>query len=442
MRLFKCHGSTARRIVGIGLGAMLSCVAICNWAQTPSAGVTAAADSPPGSAAPHNVARDENLMFLQRPQAEALTQQGVTVWVAPLRADESQAAFGLPLAKRGVQPVWIQVENRSAHAWRFMPVFLDRDYFSAHEVAWMFRSKAGVDAALLKQLSARAMPSTIAPDTVTSGFVYTNLTLGFKVVNVELVGDHAHLQFDFAREQPGGHFDFRSVNPAKLYPEHRLRAVGLTELREALTAMPCCATDKTGRRQGDPLNLVVVGDERSVLAALVRGGWDFTDALGARSTERMVSAFVLRQSYRNAPVSSLYFEGRAQDFAMQRSRSTVSQRNHLRLWLTPLELSGQPVWVGQISRDIGVRLTESSPTFTTHAIDPDVDEARDYLLQDLLRSGVVQRYGMVGGVGAAPVGAPRSNLTGDPYYTDGARLVLFPSRQTVSLSEVEVLPWN
>ena len=36
---------------------------------------------------------------------------------------------------------------------------------------------------------------------------------------------------------------------------------------------------------------------------------------------------------------------------------------------------GKPVWVGQISRDIGSRLTIHSPTLTTHKIDPDVDEA-------------------------------------------------------------------
>ena len=30
---------------------------------------------------------------------------------------------------------------------------------------------------------------------------------------------------------------------------------------------------------------------------------------------------------------------------------------------------GKPVWLGQISRDIGSRLTIHSPTFTTHKID-------------------------------------------------------------------------
>ena len=303
----------------------------------------------------------------------------------------------------------------------------------------MFRGHGAADLAIQELLSSRSLPTEVDPGATVSGYVYSNLTLGFKVVNVELVGEHVHLQFDFAREQPGGRFDFRSLDPAKLYPAQRLREVAWPELRTFLKGLPCCTTDKTGLQLGDPLNLVMVADERDLLAALARSGWDFTDALGAKSTEQMVSAFVLRESYRNAPVSSLYFEGRAQDFAMQRARGTVSQRNHLRLWLTPWTLDGLQVWVGQISRDIGVRFTERSPTFTTHAIDPDVDEAREYLLQELLQNGAVQRYGLLPGVGPASARAPRTNLTGDHYYTDGLRLIVFPSRHTVPLTEVDVL---
>jgi hypothetical protein len=384
--------------------------------------------------------KDDPKPFLAREQAEPQVQDAVTVSVAALRAEDSLAVFGLPLAALGVQPVWVRVDNHSDHIWRFLPVFMDRDYFSPHEVAWMFRRDEPSNAAIRAMLSARAMPTTILPGATVSGYVFTNLTLGFKVVNVELIGEHRYLQFDFAHEQPGGRFDFRSLDPARLYPASSLQQLSWPQLRAALQALPCCTRDRTGNRRGDPLNLVLVGEERDVLAALVRGGWDFTDTVDARSVERMVSAFVRRGAYRNAPVSALYFEGRAQDFAMQRARGTVSQRNHLRLWLTPLSVDGRSVWAGQISRDIGVRVTNSSPTLTTHAIDPDIDEARDYLLQDALASGVAERWGLVPGTGAASADRPNKNLTGDPYYTDGMRLVLVLSRRVVPLSAVASLP--
>ena len=96
--------------------------------------------------------------------------------------------------------------------------------------------------------------------------------------------------------------------------------------------------------------------------------------------------------------------------------------------------SGSPVWVGQISRDIGLRLTPQ--TITTHKIDPDVDETRWYLLQDLFFSEALERFGLVGGVGSASLERPRLNFTGDPYFTDGRRAVLWLSAKPVSYHHV------
>ena len=111
--------------------------------------------------------------------------------------------------------------------------------------------------------------------------------------------------------------------------------------------------------------------------------------------------------------------------ALQKARDTVSLRNHLRLWLAPFTINGLQVWVGQISRDIGIKLTTQSWYLTTHRISPEVDQDRFYLLQDLMMSGAVSRFGFVRGAGVSSLPNPRVNLTGDPYLTDGLRLVLF-----------------
>ena len=106
---------------------------------------------------------------------------------------------------------------------------------------------------------------------------------------------------------------------------------------------------------GDPLNLALVGDGRHVLAALVRNGWDLTETMRRDTAWRTVASSVFGTYYRTSPVSPLYLFGRSQDFALQKARHTVNERNHLRLWLAPVTLDGQNVWVGQISRDIGVK---------------------------------------------------------------------------------------
>ena len=145
---------------------------------------------------------------------------------------------------------------------------------------------------------------------------------------------------------------------------------------------------------------------------------------------KTVRAFLLGADYRYSPVSPLYLFGRDQDVALQRTRKSINERLHLRLWLAPLSFEGLPVWVGQVSRDIGVRFTTRAWNLTTHRIDPDVDESRDYVLEDLLSAGRVKLAGYAAGVGACARTAPRRNLTGDPYHTDGKRAVILlaPSR--------------
>lgn len=405
-------------------------------------GCAGLAGGPAGAPATPAMSQSEaEASYLGRAARQAMTRGQVTVSVAALRDEESAASFGLPMAGHGVQPVWVKIENRSAQPYWFMPVFMDRDFYSAREAAYLFHADPSA-ARIERQLTERQVKVHVAPGETVSGFVYTNLTRGIKLVNVELLGARQVLRFDFAREQPQGGFDYQTLDPDRLYPPQRRAHVGLHGLGAELARLPCCTTDAQGSEQGDPLNLVMVGSEHDVLVALVRAGWDFTETINASSVGRMVGAFVFGGSYRNSPVSALHFDGRPQDFAMQRARASISQRNHLRLWLTHLQVDGVPVWAGQISRDIGVKATLHAPTLTTHVIDPDVDESRDYLLQDMLMTSNVARWGYAAGVGQASPQQPRANLTGDPYFTDGRRLVVFVARSPRAMQDAEFLQWH
>lgn len=44
-------------------------------------------------------------------------------------------------------------------------------------------------------------------------------------------------------------------------------------------------------------------------------------------------------------------------------------------------------------------------------------------------------------LGAAPVDQPRANRTGDPYYTDGLRIVMWVSNKLTDLQDIEYLDW-
>lgn len=163
-----------------------------------------------------------------------------------------------------------------------------------------------------------------------------------------------------------------------LYAEDEIIDYDEAGLRRALENLPCCATNKKGTAQGDPLNLVVIGDLDDVYYAFMRAGWDETETIYRASVLKTIRSFLFGGRYRCSPVSALSVFGRAQDVALQPARTSIHERNHLRLWLAPMGFEGKLVWIGQISRDIGVRFTRK--TITTHKIDPDVDETRNFLI--------------------------------------------------------------
>ena len=105
----------------------------------------------------------------------------------------------------------------------------------------------------------------------------------------------------------------------------------LDEARVRIRELPCCTAKADGTGEGDPLNIVIVGDGEDVLAAMTAGGWDFTEAITVDSVRRMVGAAIADSEMLQAPVSALYAFGRKQDIALQRGRLHIAQRNHIRL---------------------------------------------------------------------------------------------------------------
>jgi hypothetical protein len=367
----------------------------------------------------------------------------VRVTVAVLTAQESREYFGLPLESEGVQAVWLNVENHNDYGLYIVARSTDPHYYSAYETAFMnHRLFARQSNVALDELFERSrIHAHVSAHETNSGFLLTNLNEGTKFVNIEMVHDRGAIRDGFFFQLPNGSFDYEA---AQIQPDLRQgrRDFTLNELRYRVEMLPCCTSDQQGSKNGDPVNFVLVGSDDDVLGALSRQGWDPTHALATGTAWKTAAAFLSGDTYRHSPVSPLYFFGRWQDIAMQKARTTIHQRNHLRLWKAPYTCLGKPVWFGQISRDIGVRFTVNAPFFVTHKIDPEVDDARDYLVQDLMASEYL--YGLAYARGAVKASRehPATNLTGDPYFSDGLRAVMLLSSKPVSESQIDLLNWE
>jgi hypothetical protein len=75
-------------------------------------------------------------------------------------------------------------------------------------------------------------------------------------------------------------------------------------------------------------------------------------------------------------------------------------------------------------------------------IDPVVDESREYVFHSLLHHESVSHFAFVKGVGEASMNNPKYNLTGDPYITDGMRMVLWLSQEPIPPHMAVDLGWN
>jgi len=370
--------------------------------------------------------------------------EDVSVSVAILDDQQAEDRFGVDLAGKDLQAVWLRIENRSAQRLWLLVAALDPSYYSADEAAYMFRTDirpADMDA-LRQRLRDAAMPYMLEPGSLHEGHLIVSRAEGGRYVNVELAGHERLLRFGFAVVLPDGDFDYERLEVGRIHADQPPRDLDESALRAWLEGIPCCTHDSGGENEGDPLNVVIIGDREQLLTAVARSGWSFTHRITLRSIQREIGAAVANSEYAVAPVSSLYAFGRKQDLALQRARSSIAQRNHMRLWLAPVTFQGRPVWVGQISRDIGVKFTDKSVTFTTHVIDPAVDEAREYFLQSLLTRESVQRFGFVKAMNPAPVDRPRENLTDDPYFTDGLRLVVLLADEPVPPERARNLHWE
>jgi len=379
----------------------------------------------------------ESVPFLDRAQTQI--EAGIKVTAAVPSAAESRDLFGVSLYKKRVQPVWLEIHNSTRETVEFMPVGLDNDYQSPIEVASLNRNRSA-RAKAEQYFFQNGVNLQVAPGDTRSGFIFTNLDEGTKSFNVDIFGEDNAWYFTFFIRVPGLAIDHYEVDFESHYDEEQITEFDEpASLIQTLEQLPCCTTDKGAKNQGDPLNLVIIGEIEDLFYAFIRAGWDETEVVTAESGFKTTMSFISGGRYRYSPISSLYLFDRRQDIAMQRIRDNIHERNHFRLWLSPMTFGGKPVWIGQISRDIGVRFNWK--TITTHKIDPDVDETREFLLENLAFNQVLEKFAYVRGVGSAAINEPRQNLTGDPYYTDGLRAVMWIPAGTVDMEDIGYEEW-
>jgi hypothetical protein len=347
-----------------------------------------------------------------RTQALSKDAHDVRVSATLIDAKTSEAMFGSGIDKAEVQPVWIEVENRTSQPLWLLPTGADPDYFSPLEVAWsMHRTfSSRFNASVDEHVASFAFESPIMPGATNHGVLFTNMQTGTVLLNVDLFGNKTFIPFSLFlwRDERG----VVSSTPLMFqYPETEIVEYhDLAAFRAALERLPCCTSNVEGG-QGDPLNVVAVGAMEDLAAATVRRNY--------------------RRIERDDDAMQRVFE-RAPDATLRKQSQAGSPATWLRVWAVPMHFDGRAVFVVQVGRPVGGRFSTDGTSART--LQPDVDEARNLVVQDMMYSGGLEKLGFIKGAGAAGNDAH--------YSTDGLRAVLFFTTRPRSLSDVELLDWE
>jgi hypothetical protein len=357
-----------------------------------------------------------------RKRSQTIAEDGIRVSATVPRLEESKAIFGIDLEKKKIQPLWLEIENNTDRQIYFLPTGLDPEYFSPREVSFGFHRSfsKSVNTQLDDHIESLGFRYIINPHLTSSGFVFTNSDEGSKFVTVDLIGREWTKSFTLIVPTPDRKFSEDRYNrlSSMITSSELIEAEDDSRLRELLEQLPCCTSSKDGV-QGEPLNIVLIGDFQDIAPAFVR------------------------RNYRYTPVAPMYVFKRSQDVSVsKRDRWVTAQPHVLRAWLTTISFQNKPVWIGQVSTPIGGRFAHATADGKAPCIEPFVDEARNDLIQDIIYSQSLVKMGFVKGVGSVMASIPRKIPSGATYHTDGLRAVLMFERRPVSLSEIEFFGWE
>ena len=173
---------------------------------------------------------------------------------------------------------------------------------------------------------------------------------------------------------------------------------------------------------GDMVNVLLIGSEDEVVKVFTTAGWVKVDKDVGSTVEAGLIATLEKKDYLTMPMSVLYLFDRSQDYGFAHAEPVrvVMSRNHLRVWKSPFEVKGCPLWCVAATHDIGFERDQRN-NGVTHKIDPAIDGEREYVNQTLSSTGLVAARGHVSPPN--PLTTAKT-ATGGEFHSDGRILVL------------------
>jgi hypothetical protein len=199
---------------------------------------------------------------------------------------------------------------------------------------------------------------------------------------------------------------------------------------DLLSKIPRRISDPEGR-PGDMVNVLIVGTQDQVVQVFTAAEWVQVDKSVGNTALKAVMDSLEKKDYLTMPMSTLFLFNRPQDYGFAHGEpvKVAMSRNHLRVWKSPFEVDGRPLWCVAATHDIGFERDQRN-NGVTHKIDPAIDGEREYVNGTLSGTGLVVHRDHV--TPADPLTTAKT-ATGGEFHSDGRILVLV-LRNTTSKS--------
>jgi hypothetical protein len=192
------------------------------------------------------------------------------------------------------------------------------------------------------------------------------------------------------------------------------------QLFRLVNSEPFRTATQKDQSPSDITSLMFLASRQQIEDAFQKAGWSPAAKLNDQSKLETFRAMAEMRGYQEAPVSVLLLDGRAPDLVFEKLNDTFAARHHVRIWQRPGGFSGKGIWVCSATHDTGISFSDVNRTFI-HRIDPQIDQERAKVVNDLVFTGLVRGLSLVERGGLPP---DLFNATGDALETDGSMAVV------------------
>ncbi len=213
--------------------------------------------------------------------------------------------------------------------------------------------------------------------------------------------------------------DEGSSDAANVGGPSETRVAGITP--DLLSKIPRRVSDPSGNA-GDMVNVLIVGTQDQLVKVFAAAGWVQVDRTVGSAVLSAVLGTIEKKDYLTMPMSTLFLFNRPQDYGFAHGEpiKVAMSRNHLRVWKSPYDIDGRPLWCVAATHDIGFERDQRN-NGVTHKIDPAIDGEREYVNGTLSETGLVVQRDHV--LPSDPLTAAKT-ATGGEFHSDGRLLVL------------------